>query len=284
MTWRCEIDNRSAVCLFAYNRPSHLRRVLIALENYKIKKVYIFLDGPKNFKDKILQKEILIDILFKKNLIIKLIKKKKNLGLCKSIKTGLDYISKKYDKIIIIEDDCIPRKEFFSFINSNFKLNFKSDEVASICGYQCPNIHNKKSKRIITLLLNFFIPWGWAISSENWIDYRKNFKFKKKTNILLKKKIPEILLKLIKINRKNKNIWSVDFMLYNFLKKKKYLYPSKSLVKNIGFDGTGVNSKISDNFHTFYTASNKMEFSVVQKKEFINKQQKFILANIKYYY
>jgi len=73
-------------------------------------------------------------------------------------------------------------------------------------------------------------------------------------------------------------------MLYNFLKKKKYLYPSKSLVKNIGFDGTGVNSKISDNFHTYYTASNKMDLSVVQKKEFINKQQKFILANIKYYY
>ena len=41
-----------AIAVFAYNRPSHLRRVLISLENYKIPSAYIFLDGPKNKKDK----------------------------------------------------------------------------------------------------------------------------------------------------------------------------------------------------------------------------------------
>ena len=43
------------ICIFAYNRPSHLRRVLISLENYKKirKNIFVFLDGPKNNKDKI---------------------------------------------------------------------------------------------------------------------------------------------------------------------------------------------------------------------------------------
>ena len=33
--------------IFAYNRPSHLRRTLISLENNNIKQATIFLDGPK---------------------------------------------------------------------------------------------------------------------------------------------------------------------------------------------------------------------------------------------
>ena len=32
------------------------------------------------------------------------------------------------------------------------------------------------------------------------------------------------------------------------MSKKKYIYPNFSLVKNIGFDGTGVNSKITNKF------------------------------------
>ena len=44
--------------LFAYNRPSHFKRVLIALENYKVSNLNIFIDGPKNNLDKNNQKNI----------------------------------------------------------------------------------------------------------------------------------------------------------------------------------------------------------------------------------
>ena len=48
----------TALVIIAYNRPSHLKRLIISLEYYKIKNAYIFVDGPKNINDKILQKEI----------------------------------------------------------------------------------------------------------------------------------------------------------------------------------------------------------------------------------
>ena len=47
-----------------------------------------------------------------------------------------------------------------------------------------------------------------------------------------------------------KKIWSYNFIKYNYLNQLSYLYPSKSLVKNIGFDGSGINSKITDIFTT----------------------------------
>ena len=57
------IDYKStAIIIFAYNRPSHFKRVLVALEDYGIKKFYVNLDGPKNIKDKIIQSDILFAI------------------------------------------------------------------------------------------------------------------------------------------------------------------------------------------------------------------------------
>ena len=42
-----KIPLTTGIVIFAYNRPSHLKRVLIALEDYKVKAVTIFIDGPK---------------------------------------------------------------------------------------------------------------------------------------------------------------------------------------------------------------------------------------------
>ena len=52
------LDPSIGLALFAYNRPSHLRRVLISLENGGISEINLFVDGPKNNNDKIIQKEI----------------------------------------------------------------------------------------------------------------------------------------------------------------------------------------------------------------------------------
>ena len=69
-----------AVAVFAYNRPSHLKRVLMSIENSKISNdIYLFIDGPKNYKDKLNQKYIRLQAEnFKsKNKFIVVQKKKK---------------------------------------------------------------------------------------------------------------------------------------------------------------------------------------------------------------
>ena len=58
----------TGIAIFAYNRPSHLKRVLIALEDYKINNATIFVDGPKGKKDRICQEEILFMIKTNKNI------------------------------------------------------------------------------------------------------------------------------------------------------------------------------------------------------------------------
>ena len=81
------LSKGTSIAIFAYNRPSHLRRLLISLENYNIKGL-CFLDGPKNEYEKIIQNEIITMVKYNKNMKLKLIKKSKNIGLAKSIISG----------------------------------------------------------------------------------------------------------------------------------------------------------------------------------------------------
>ena len=92
-----------SIVLFAYNRPSHLRRVLIALENRGIDELNLFVDGPKNNNDKIIQKEI--KQIFDNNKYNSKMKKnifysKRNKGLAKSIIKGITHVAKKRKYIL----------------------------------------------------------------------------------------------------------------------------------------------------------------------------------------
>ena len=116
------------IVIFAYNRPSHFKRVMIALQNNKIKnKIYLFLDGPKNNNDKILQKDILGSITkvgkFNKfgNRQIKVFRNIKNLGLAKSVLKGLDKVSKIHKSFIVLEDDVIPYSNMVPFFSKCIK-------------------------------------------------------------------------------------------------------------------------------------------------------------------
>ena len=112
------------ILLFGYNRPSHLRRLLISLENQKIKNdVYFIMDGPGSKFDKIVQKEIRLMTEKNHHLNIKCYFRGKNFGLAKSIVEGLKKIRKKSKYYLILEDDCIPRIGIFEYIERAIKLS-----------------------------------------------------------------------------------------------------------------------------------------------------------------
>ena len=243
----------------------------------------MFLDGPKNYKDKILQKEIYFIVKYNPYINLKLIAKRKNIGLAKSILNGVTTLSKKYDSLIILEDDCIPRKEFFFFLKRVQNMRDYKSNKNTICGYQFPEIH-KKNKLLYPIYLDYFIPWGWCIPSQEWLKY---IKFKKSKNLKKINIMDNIIKKILKISqKKTRDIWSLEFLIYNLYLKKKIIFPSISLIKNIGFDGSGVNSKITNKFNTFYkNAKVDRTFKKIKlENNFHKKQVKILEKGVRYFY
>ena len=276
------------IVIFAYNRSSHFKRIMIALQNNKIKnKIYLILDGPKNRDDKIIQEDILgsVQIVgkfnkFKKNQIT-VLKNKENLGLANSILNGLDKISKLHSSFIVLEDDTVPYSNLIKFFSNCLKKYKKEKKIAAVCGYQFMNF-DKDSKELKTKFLRHFIPWGWATWSKTWQNYR--YSNKKIQNSKIPLFIKKIQKKILKNNNKKK-YWSINFMIHNYLNNNYFIYPNFSLIKNIGFDGTGTNCAVTNELHVFEKKINKIilkDFSI--SKVDLLRQEKQLKKVIKFFY
>lgn len=271
------------LAVFAYNRPSHLKRLLISLESSKVKFFNFFLDGPKNKEDKLIQDHILT-MLKNSNFKTKIFKQKKNLGLARSMEFGLDYMSKKYSHFVVLEDDVVPYKNFFKFISLNLQKFENNDQISCICGYQLKEINEMKKTKNNSVLLDFFIPWGWATWSKNWINYVNERKKIFKENKINKKNYFQKFLSE-KIKKKSTQIWTAKFILFNIFTKKKFIFPSSTLTKNIGFDGSGVNSKVTNNLSVFEEKKLKTNFKhVILKKSFQQTQYRILKQKLNFFY
>lgn len=259
------------IALFSYNRPEHLQITLnhLLLNDLCIdSEITIFCDGPKNKSDLHKVKKVheiahKVSGFKKKNIVTS----EFNKGLANSIITGVSSILQSSNSIIVLEDDIVVSNNFLNYMNSNL-INYEFDEqVASIHGY-CYPINN---------LPDFYFLqgadcWGWATWKRAWnliqLDGNlllhklkgKEFKF----NLLGSYNYTKMLRnQVLGIN----NSWAIRWHASMFVLNKLTLYPGKSLVKNIGNDGSGTNFQSIDS--SFDTEFNKksLNFNKIKVKE-----------------
>jgi hypothetical protein len=246
------------IALFAFNRPNHLAKALSALSLSKGAEnsiLFVFIDGARNYQDK-LQIERCQNIVnyFSHNFkSVKVRKNTTNLGLAKSIISGVSEVLDKYNEIIVLEDDLIVSEFFLSFMNEGLTELEHKKQVASIHGYLLPI---KKPLRS-SFYLRGADCWGWATWADRWHDMctdgvflLKQLKSKNLVNEFdLFGSYPFTQMLEDQISGKNDS-WAIRWHASNFVLNKLTLYPSKSLVKNIGFDGSGTHTGSSSIFDT----------------------------------
>ena len=261
--------------IFAYNRPSHLKRVLFSILDNNLYNFHLFIDGPKNTNDLENKKTInfIAKEINKKKHKISIHNHKKNLGLKKSILYGADLLSKKYQKFIIIEDDCVIYNNFFKFMKVNLNERiFNKYNIGAVYGFQFNQIQ-KYENNLSSIISNNFVPWGWGTLSFRWKEFRnKKYKFKK-------------TLDYFNFKNPSKNFWSKDFIIYNYNKNLNYISPTINLVKNIGFDGTGINSTATSEFNTKEKIPKKIQLNNISFNKNINlKQKNYLTQKAKFFY
>lgn len=274
------------VVLFVYNRPWHTEQTLEALMLNDLadkSELYIYCDGAKI--------EASEDDLKKIKEVKKLIRKKKwckkntiiesedNLGLANSVINGVSKIIKKHGKVIVLEDDIVTGKYFLNFMNEGLNLYKNDDKVYGISGYSFP--YQKKIKEE-TFFLPIMSSWGYGIWLESW--EKINFDGVDLLNKVIEKKIERKLdfggyqfYQMLKDQVEKRNdSWAIRFYVSMFLNEGYFLYPNFTLIKNIGFDGTGVhcsldNTKIHKGSYNNYKKIEIKKKKVRLKKEILNK-------------
>jgi hypothetical protein len=250
------MQNVAPIALFVYNRPEHTRRTIKFLQQNLLadeSRLFIFSDAAKDLSQQVFVNEVR-DIIkqvdgFKS---VELIERKTNLGLAESIIDGVSMLVSEYGKVIVFEDDLISSAYTLQYFNDALVRYQNEEKVMHIGAYMYPL---KAENLPETFLYRAATSWGWATWDRAWKDFEPDinkiidrFDRKKRLEFSIDGTM-NFWKQIIEFKSGRNNSWAIRWYASIFLKGGLTLNPSKSLINNIGHDGSGIHSGLNDIYH-----------------------------------
>lgn len=241
------------VALFVYNRPDHTKQTVEALEANTLAgetPLHVFSDAPRNEAARRSVGEVRSYIRaitgFKS---VTIIERATNFGLARSIIDGVTNLCDAFGRVIVLEDDLVISPHFLSYMNDALTRYEHKDQVMQIAGYMFSaevDIHED------ALLLPFITSWGWATWSRAWRNFDAEATGYERLvdDRLLRDRFNlggrYDYFKMLRAYREGTvDSWAIRWYLSVFMHGGLALFPKKTLVSNLGFDGSGVNCAVS---------------------------------------
>ena len=263
------ISTPAPIALFVYNRPDHVLQTVSALKANSLARkspLYVFSDGPNGSED-IAAVEAVRRFLksvtgFEK---ISIRQQPKNLGLARSIITGVTELSAAYGRVIVLEDDLVVAPGFLTFMNQALQRYENELRVMQVSGYMFPVEHPKRLGQ--TFFCRVPTSWGWATWARAWqhlnLDSTAMLEFLRSPDrrdaFNLNGAYPYIE-HLTQQAEGKLDVWGVRWYASMFIAGGLCLYPGQSLVQNIGMDGSGRHCGRSSDFDVELSVSETWKF------------------------
>jgi hypothetical protein len=246
--------SRAPIALFAYNRPRHTRATLEALGANVLAResdLHVFADAarkPEAIAGVEEVRRVLRTIEGFKSVTV--VDRKSNMGLAASITEGLGGLCERYGRAIVVEDDLATSPHFLDYMNAALDRYDAEDRVMQISGHMFPaNLRTPED----AIFLPFITSWGWATWARAWRHYdplARNYGRLAGDPSLRKRFDLEghyPYFRMLQAQQQGRiDSWAIRWYLSVFFRQGLALYPKNSMVRNLGFDGTGVNCNVSD--------------------------------------
>jgi hypothetical protein len=259
------------IALFVYSRPDHTRatiEALVANELAASSDLIIYADAPRSPDKEVAVKDVreFIETIsgFKS---VTLHHRTHNYGLANSIIQGVTEVLRSHDRIIVLEDDMVTSPYFLTYMNEALERFALEDQVISIHGYVYP----VKSALPEAFFLRGADCWGWATWRRGWALFNPN------GQDLLDELKRRQLLNAFDFNDSYgysemlrgqieglNDSWAVRWYASAFLADKLTLYPGRTLVHNIGNDGSGTHSGDSGRLYDVNLSKTPIDLSKIE--------------------
>ena len=250
--------NSTVILVFTHARPSHTKNLLDSLRqcdgfcNYK---VIIYSDGAKTAAQmpSVEQNRSFLNIFASQNSNVEIVYQENNRGLAVSVITGVTATLKEHEAVIVLEDDLVLSNEFLSYMQcslNEYRMNFK---VWSVTGYSFPFITHGEAAYD-----NYALPramsWGWATWRDRWdnvdwdlTDYDELMCSKVRRESFSRG--GQDLIRMMRLYKAGRiSSWAIRWCYEHFKRNAFCMYSSRPLVKNEGFDGSGVHCRATTRF------------------------------------
>ncbi|GAB2696045.1 glycosyltransferase [Mucilaginibacter koreensis] len=267
------MQNLAPIALFVYNRPDHTRRTLNYLQQNVLaenSRLFIFSDAAKTDADesKVAQtRQVAAEVNGFKS--VKVIKREQNMGLANSIIAGVTQLVKEYGKVIVFEDDLLSSPYTLQYFNEALVRYADKNKVMHIGAY----MYDLKTPGLPqTFFYRAATSWGWATWDRAWAHFNPDINH-------LMRQFDSAKIHQFSIERKmnfwkqmqdfkagKNNSWAIRWYASVFLQGGLTLNPSKSLIQNIGHDGSGTHSNNEDIYQVHISRNPVTEFPTVIKE------------------
>jgi hypothetical protein len=241
------VGTKTPIALFTYNRPKHVRLLLETLTKCKRLdecEIHIFCDGPKSREHEagVAESRAVVQE-YSAALGAEVVERVENLGLARSIVSGVSKLCSEYGRTIVVEDDFAVSPGFIDFMLQGLDRYQDESNVYQISGYMFPVTHAPKPDA-------FFLPmattWGWATWERAWriFDWDATSSRTILSDSRVRKRFdlegsyPYAAMLEQRLEGKNDS-WGILFWWAIFKANGLVLHPRQSLVWNGGFDSSG---------------------------------------------
>ncbi len=233
------------IAVFAFKRPEHLKRALMSLslcQEFDRSHLRIFCDGPRSPSEAVLTEQVRRVAEQWPHPSKSMVIRPKNMGLAKSISSGVAELCEEFGRAIAIEDDLTVSPVYLRYMNDALDRYENETRVMQVAGHVYPARFRSKNDAVM-LPMSSTLGWGtwkraWGLfdptmASQGILD----------TNAQLRHKFDlggaYPYYKMLKAQLAgNVDSWGIKWYLSVFMANGLCVFPTQSLVAH-EFDGTG---------------------------------------------
>ncbi len=269
-----EYKCQTPVIFIFFNRPETMVQVLEQIQKVKPEKLYLVADGPRNEEErektdlcrKIAEEAVTWECQIEK------VYAEENMGCCDRVASGISYVLKKEERVIILEDDIVPTLSFFRFQDELLEKYKDNDEIFYIGGFNAvPYVCGKEADYFC---VRHFACWGWGtwakkwnqvdLSMEYWADNKRAYRavleeyFGKSAYKWQKPILKEVYESTI-------DTWDYRVILWMACQSKTGILPRINMCRNVGF-GSGTHTAHTSKFEKYDVEAEELDFPLVHPK------------------
>lgn len=239
--------SEAPIAVFAYKRPLHTARLIESLlQNAAVSRspLFVFCDGPRALDDQegvAATRRVVRERLGSR---CEMIERDGNRGLAASIIAGVTELTRRYGRVIVLEDDLVLHSGCIDFLNA--ALRRYSDEAAvwhvNAYRYPIPGASAPSFSRLTS-------SWGWATWERAWAGFEPDAG-KLERDIRRAGLVSRMdfggqfpYYSMLRHQARGRiDSWAIRWYASALLRGGLSISPNASQVLNAGMDGTGVHS------------------------------------------
>lgn len=237
------------VVVFAYSRPDTLERTLACLRDNQIPKLYVFCDGLRSDAAATGIREVRALVRAITWTDATIIERPRNLGLGRSIRTGVTEVLAKHESLLVFEDDLICVPGTYRYLAAALEHYRDDPRVMSVTGWTHPRV-----TPLDVVDQPYFDGRAESLLWGTWRRAWKGMHHDAATLIAACRRLGldparygDDVLAMAAVERE-RNIWAVRWLCLHILHGGLCLRPPRSLVEHIGLDHRASNAGGDDSW------------------------------------